>query len=78
MKWAGHVASMVEMKNSYKISVGKRGSKRSLEIPKRRWGDNIKMDLIQVRCEDENWIHMAQNRDQWQALLNTVMNFHVP
>jgi hypothetical protein len=58
--------------------VGKPEEKRSLESPRPRWEDNIKMDLLEVGCEDMDWIELAQNRDRWRALVNTVMNIWVP
>jgi hypothetical protein len=52
--------------------------KRSLGKPRRRWEDNIKMDLQEVGCEAKDWIELAQDRDRWRALVNAVMNFRVP
>jgi hypothetical protein len=57
------------MKSAYKILVGK---------PRRRWEDNIRMDLRETGWEDVDWIHLVQDRDQWQALVNTVMDLRVP
>jgi hypothetical protein len=64
MGWAGHVARMGEMRNVYKISVGKPRGRRPLGRPKRRWEDNIKTDLREVGWEDVDWIHLAQDREQ--------------
>jgi hypothetical protein len=61
------------MRNTYKILVGKSQRKRSLGKPRCRWKDNIK----EIRCEGVNWIHPAQDRDQWRAVLNTVMNLRI-
>jgi hypothetical protein len=58
--------------------VGKPEGKRVLGRPRRRWEDNIKMDLQEVGCGGKEWIEMAQDRDKWQALVNVVMNFLVP
>jgi hypothetical protein len=58
--------------------VGKPEGKRPLRIPRRRWVDNIKMDLREIKWDGMDWIYVAQNRDQWRALLNTVMNLRVP
>jgi hypothetical protein len=74
--WAGHVARMGET-NAYRILVGKTGE-RPLGRPTRRWVNNIKMDLRDIGWDVMDWIDLAQNRDQWRALVNTVMNFWVP
>jgi hypothetical protein len=59
------------------VFVGKPGGKRSLGRPRRRWEDNIKMDLQEVRCRGMDWIELAQDRDRWRALVNTAMNLRV-
>jgi hypothetical protein len=64
------------MRNTYNILVGKPGRKRSLGRP--RWEDNIRIDLREIRWEDVDWIHLAQDRDQWWVVVNTVMNFRAP
>jgi hypothetical protein len=71
MRWAGHVARMGEKRNAYRILVGKPEGKRPLGRPKRGWVDNIKMDL---RWDGVDWMDIAQDRDQWRALVNTVLN----
>jgi hypothetical protein len=58
--------------------VGKPEGKRPLGRPRRRWEDNIKMDLQEVGCGGMDWIELAQDRDRWRALLNAVMNLQVP
>jgi hypothetical protein len=78
MKWAGHVARMGETRNAYRILVGKPEGKNPLERPRRRWVDNIKMDLGEIGMDGRDWIKMAQDRDQWRALVNTVKNLRVP
>jgi hypothetical protein len=78
MSWAGHVARMGERRNAYRILVGKPEGKRSLGRPRRRWVDNIKMDLRKIGWDGIDWIDLAQDRDQWRALANTVMNLRVP
>jgi hypothetical protein len=61
----------------YRGLVGKPGGKRPLRIPRRRWEDNIKMDLQEVVCRDMDWIGLPQGRDRWWALVNAVMNLRV-
>jgi hypothetical protein len=78
MRWAGHVARMRETRNAYRILVGKPEGKRPLGRPRRRWMDNIKMDLKKIGWDGRDWIELAQDRDQWRALVNTVMNLRVP
>jgi hypothetical protein len=78
MRWAGHVACMGEMRNAYNILVGKSEGKRPLTRPRCRWEDNIRMYLRKIGWEGVDWMHLAQDRDQWQALVNTVMNRRVP
>jgi hypothetical protein len=78
MRWAGHVARIEEVRGAYKILVGRFEGRRPLGRPRRRWEDNIKMDLREIRFGDVDWIHLAQDRDRWRALVNTVMNFRVP
>jgi hypothetical protein len=75
MRWAGHVARMGEERNAYGILLGKPEGKIPLGRPRRRWEDNIKKDL---REGDMDWIDLAQDRDQWRALVNTAMNLRVP
>jgi hypothetical protein len=77
MRWAGHVAGMGEKRNAYRISVGKTEGKRPLGRPRRRWVDNIKMDLREIGWDGMDWIDLAQDRDQWRAVVSTVMNFRV-
>ena len=78
MRWAGHVASMEEGRGVHKVLVGKPEGKRPLGRPRRRWEDNIKMDLREVRRGCGDWMELAQDRDRWRALVSTVMNFRVP
>jgi hypothetical protein len=70
MRWAGHVARMGEKRNAYRILMGKPEGKRSLGRQRRRWVDNIKMDLREIGWDGVDWIDMAQDRDQWRALVN--------
>jgi hypothetical protein len=66
---------MGEVRGAYNILVGRPEGKRPLGRPRRRWEDNIKMDLMEIG--DVDWIHLAQDRDWWRALMNTVMNLRV-
>jgi hypothetical protein len=65
-------------RNAYRILVGKPEGKRPLGRPKRRWVDNIRMDLGEIGWDGVDWADLAQDRDQWRALVNTVMNLRVP
>ena len=78
MRWAGHVARMGEERGAYKVLVGKPEGKRPLVRPRRRWVDNIRMDLQEVGCGYGDWIGLAQDRDGWRKLVNAVMNLRVP
>ena len=71
------MARMVEGRGLHRILVGKPEGKRPLGRPRRRWEDNIKMDLQEVGGGGD-WMELAQNRDRWGALMNTVMNFRAP
>jgi hypothetical protein len=78
MRWAGHVARIGEGKSVYGVLVGRPEGKRPLGRPKRRWEDNIKMDLREMGIDGANWFLLAQDRVQWRAFVNTVMNLRVP
>jgi hypothetical protein len=69
---------MGEKRNAYRILVGKPEGKRKLGRPRRMWVDNVKMDLRETGGDGVDWIDMAQDRDQWRALVNTVLNLRVP
>jgi len=77
MRWAGLVAHMGERKGIKRVVVGKPEGKRPLGRPRRRWEDNIKMDLQEVGCGDIDWINLAKDRDRWRTLLTDVMNLLV-
>jgi hypothetical protein len=78
MRWAGHVARMGEGKGAYRVSVGRTEGKRPLGRPSRRWEDNIKMELGEIGIDGANWIRLDQDRVQWRAFVNKVMNLRVP
>jgi hypothetical protein len=78
MRLAGHVARMGEKRNAYRLLVGKPEGKRPLGRPRRRWVDNIKMDLREVGWRDADWIGLAQDRNRWRSLVNSVLNLRVP
>jgi hypothetical protein len=67
-----------EKKNAYRLLVGKPEVKRTLGRPRRRWVDNIRMDLVEVGWGDVDWIGLAQDRDRRRALVNSVINLRVP
>ena len=78
MIWAAHGACMGERRGVHRVLVGKLEGKRPLGRPRRRWEDNIKMDLQEVGGGCGDWMEFAQDMERWRALLSTVMNFRVP
>jgi hypothetical protein len=78
MIWAGHVARMGAKRNAYRLLVGKPEGRRPLGRPRHRWLDNIRMELVEVGWHDVDWIGLAQDRDRWRALVNSVLNLRVP
>jgi hypothetical protein len=74
MRWAGHVARMGLGRGAYRVLVGRPEGKRPLRRSRRRWEDNIKMDLRDIRIDGANWIQLAQDKLQWRAFVNTAMN----
>jgi hypothetical protein len=78
MRWVRRVARMGEGRAVYSVSVGRPEGKRPLGRPRRRWEDNIKMNLGEIGIDEANWIRLAQDRVQWRAFVNTVMNLRVP
>jgi hypothetical protein len=65
MRWEGHVARTGEKRNAYRLLVGKPEGRRPLGRPRRRWLDNIRMDLVEVGLGDVDWIGLVQDRDRW-------------
>ena len=78
MRWAGNVARMGEERGVYRVLVGKPEGKRPMGRPRRRWVDNIRMDLQEVGCGYVDWIGLAQDRDSWRTFVSAVMNLRVP
>jgi hypothetical protein len=78
MSWAGNVARMGEMKNAHKILGRKPEGKRPLGRPRRRWEDNIRMDRREVVWDGVDWVHLAQDREQWRDLVSTIMSLRIP
>jgi hypothetical protein len=78
MRWTGHVARMGANRNAYRLLVGKPEGKRPLGRPGRRWVDNIKIYLREIGWDGMDWIELAEDRDHWRAVVNTVMNLRVP
>jgi hypothetical protein len=78
MRWVGHVARMEEKRNAYRLLAGKPEGKRPLGRPRRRWVDNIGMDLGEVGWSDVDWIGLAKDRNRWRAPVNSVLNVRVP
>jgi len=78
MRWAGHVARMSEERGVYRVLVGKPEGRRPVGRRRRRWVDNIRMDLQEVGCVHMDWIGLVQDRDRWRALVSAVMNLRVP
>jgi len=78
LRWAGHVARMGKDRGVHRVLVGKPEGKRPLGRPRRRWEDNIKMDLQEVGGGHGDWMELAQDRDRWRALVGTVRDFRVP
>jgi hypothetical protein len=69
---------MGEVRGAYNILIGKPEWRKPLGRPRRRWKDNIRIDLGEIGFGDVDWIYLAQDTDRWRALVNTVMNLRVP
>ena len=77
-RWAGHVARMEEGRRAFKILTGKPTGKRPLGRPRRRWEDNIRMDLEEIDISAGNWVDSAQDGNYWRVLVNAALNLRVP
>jgi hypothetical protein len=78
MRWAGHVARMGVGRGVYRVLVERPESKRPLRRSRRRWEDNIKLDLSEIWIDGLNWTQLDQDRIQWRAFVNTLMNLGAP
>ena len=78
LRWSGHVARMEEGKSAFKILTGKPTGKRLLGRPRRRWEDNITMNLEEIGINAGNWVDSAQDRNYWRAPVNAALNLRVP
>jgi len=78
MRWAGHVACMGEVRGVYRVLVGKPEGRRLLRRPRRRWVENIRMDLQEEGCGYMDWIGLAQDRDRWRTFVSAVINLRDP
>ena len=77
LRWAGHLARMEEGRSAFKILTGTPARKRSLGRPRRRWEDNIRMNLKEIDINTRNWVDSA-DRDYWKALVNAALNRRLP
>ena len=77
LRWAGHVARMEEGGSAFKILAGKPTGRRPLERPRRRWEDNIRVNLKEIGINSRNWVDAAQNKNYWRALVNAALNLRV-
>ena len=78
LRWAGHVGRMEDGRNTLKILAGKTRERRSLGRPWRRWQGIIRMDLTGTGLNTRNWVHSADDRNYWRALVNVTLNLRVP
>jgi hypothetical protein len=78
MRWAWHVAQRREKRNAHRLLVGKPEVRRLLEIPRRRWVNNMMMDLVEVGWGYVDWIGLAPDKDRWRAVVNSVLNLRAP
>ena len=77
LRWTDHVARMEEGRSDFKILTGTSAGKRPLGRPRRRWEDNIRMDLKEIGINTRNWVDSVQDWDYWRALVNAALNLRV-
>jgi hypothetical protein len=77
MRWTGHVARMAKKRNSYRVLVEKPEGMKPLGKPSCRWEDNVKVDFKKIGWGVMDWIDLAQDMDQWMALMNTILNLRL-
>jgi hypothetical protein len=78
VRWVGYAARIGDKRDTYRLLVVKPEGKMPLGRPRRRWVDNIRMDLVEVGWGDVDWSGLAQDRDRWRALVNAVLDLRVP
>ena len=78
LRWASYVPRMEEGRSAFKIFTGKPTGKRPLGRPRRRWEDNIRMDLEEIGISAGNWVDSDKDRNYWRALVNAALNLQVP
>ena len=78
LSWAGQLARMEQSRNAYRVLMGKPEGKRPLGRPRRRWEDNIKMDLREVCWDPGEWMDLVEDSDQWRAYVIAVINLRIP
>ena len=78
LRWAEHVARIVQFRNACRVLVGKPEGKRPLGRPKRRWKDDIKRDLREIGCDPGDWITVTEDKNQWKSYVRAVINLRVP
>ena len=78
LRWAGHVARMEEGRNACKILTGTPAGKRHLKRSRRRWEDNIRIDMKEMGTNTRNWVHSAKDRNYWRTLVNATLSLRDP
>ena len=78
LRWAGHIARLEKGRSAFKILTGKPTGRRHLGRPRRRWEDNIRMDLEEIGTKAGKWVDSAKDRNYWRALVNASLNLRVP